>query len=102
LSFFDERTRIAEFEAELPRPQAEARALACCISEWMIHNPVRSAPDRCIECGGGDQSGKPLLPFGTEANGHAWLHSACWETWYPTRMATARAALAQIGIQGWP
>jgi hypothetical protein len=36
--FFDERAGIAEFDSGLPRPQAEAQALACCVTEWLNHN----------------------------------------------------------------
>ena len=33
--FFDERASIAEFDAGLPRPQAEAHAFGCCVAEWL-------------------------------------------------------------------
>jgi hypothetical protein len=44
--FFDERAGIAEFDGGLPRPQAEAHALTCCVAEWLNHHPVGSAPGR--------------------------------------------------------
>jgi hypothetical protein len=37
--FFDERVGIAESDGGLPRAQAEARAFACCIGEWLNRNP---------------------------------------------------------------
>jgi hypothetical protein len=40
----------------------------------------------------------PILPFGTESTGHAWLHSRCWPTWHAGRKAEAIAALAAMGI----
>ena len=46
-AFFDERAGIAEFDGGLPRDQAEARAFACCVAEWLNRNPVRSPPGRC-------------------------------------------------------
>jgi hypothetical protein len=41
LAFFDERVGIAEFDGGLPRDQAEARAFACGVAEWLNRNPVR-------------------------------------------------------------
>jgi hypothetical protein len=96
--FFDERANIAEFEAGLPRTQAETRAFACCVGEWLNRNPVRAPPDRCLGCGGGDHGHDPLLPFGIDAMGRAWLHSRCWTAWYAGRKAEAVAALAALGI----
>ena len=81
-AFFDERAGIAEFDGGLPREQAEARAFACCVAEWLNRNPVRSAPDRCLRCGEAEHDHDPLLPFGTESTGHAWLHSHCWSAWH--------------------
>ncbi len=52
--FFDERSGIAEFDGGHPRPEAEVRAFACCITEWMNRNPQTSSPDRCLACGGSD------------------------------------------------
>ena len=96
--FFDERAGIAEFDGGLPRGQAEARAFACCVVEWLNRNPVRSPPGRCLGCGGGDHAHDPLLPYGIESTGHAWLHSRCWPAWYAGRKAEAVAALAAMGI----
>ena len=98
LAFFDERAGIAEFDGGLPRLEAEARAFDCCVVEWLNHNPVRSSPGRCLGCGQADHSHDPLLPFGTESTGHAWLHSRCWPAWHATRKAEAIAALAAMGI----
>src|SRR5690349_12615211 len=50
-TFFDERAGIAEFEGGASKDQAEARAFACCITEWMRRNPVCSPPGRCLGCG---------------------------------------------------
>ena len=65
-AFFDERAGIAEFDGGLPREQAEARAYACCVAEWLNRNPVRSSPYSCLRCGEADQGHDPLLPFGAE------------------------------------
>jgi hypothetical protein len=91
--FFDERAAIAEFDGGLPRAQAEARAFAICVAEWLNRNPVRSPPGCCFGCGGRDHAHDPLL--NTE---HTWLHSRCWPAWYEGRKAEAVAALARIGI----
>jgi hypothetical protein len=97
--FFDERAGIVEFDGGLPRPDAEAQAFACCVVEWLNHNPERSPAGRCLDCGGGrDHAHDPLLPCGVEPTGHAWLHSCCWHPWYEARKAKAVAALAAMGI----
>jgi hypothetical protein len=96
--FFEERASIAEFDGALPRPQAEEHAFDCCIAEWLNRNPVSSMPGRCLGCGGGDHAHDPLLPYGIETTGHAWLHSRCWPFWYEGRKARAATALATMGI----
>jgi hypothetical protein len=96
--FFAERAGIAEFDGGMPLPQAEVHAFGCCLAEWLNHNPVNSPPGRCLGCGGVDRSRDPLLPFGVESTGHAWLHSRCWPAWYADRKAQAIAGLATRGI----
>jgi hypothetical protein len=98
LAFFDERAGLAERDGGLPRQEAEARAFEFCIVEWLNRNPVRSPPSRCLGCGQTDYSHDPLLPFGTEPTGHAWLHSRCWPAWHSGRKVEAVAALAKLGI----
>ncbi len=98
-AFFDERAGIAEFDGGLPRHEAEARAFACCVAEWLNRNPVRSPPGRCLGCGEAEHAHDPLLPFGTEPTGHAWLHSRCWSAWHAGRTAEAVAALSTFGIR---
>ena len=97
-AFFDERAGIAEFDGGLPRAEAEARAFACCVVEWLNRNPVRSPPGRCLGCGDSEHAHDPLLPFGVEPTGHIWLHSSCWPAWHDTRKAKAMSALAAMGI----
>jgi hypothetical protein len=97
-AFFDERAGIAEFDGGLTREQAEARAFTCCVIEWLNRNPVRSSPGSCLRCGEAEQSHDPLMPFGTESAGHAWLHSHCWSAWHAARHTQAVAALEAMGI----
>jgi hypothetical protein len=97
--YFDERAGTAEFYGGLPRVEAEARACACCVAEWINRNPTPSAPGRCLACGGGQQSYDPLLPFGTESTGHAWVHRACWRRWHRAREDEAIARLASMDIR---
>jgi hypothetical protein len=97
-ALFDERAGIVEFDGGLPKDQAEARAFACCVAEWLNRNPVRSPPDRCLRCGGGDYAHDALLPFGTDQTDLAWLHSRCWDAWHAGRQAEAVAALSTCGI----
>jgi hypothetical protein len=96
--FFQERVGILEFDGALPRPQAEQRAFACCIAEWLNRNPVGSMPGCCLGCGGVNRQGDPLLPFGTETSGHAWLHGACWSAWHRARRSEAEMALRALGV----
>ena len=98
-AYYDECAGIAEFDGGLPRDQAEARAFACCVSEWLNRNPVRSSPGRCLGCGQFDQPHDPLVPFGTDKNGHAWLHQRCWSAWHEGRKVEAVAALVNMGIE---
>jgi hypothetical protein len=98
LAFFAERAAIAEFDGGLSHEQAENRAFACCVLEWLNSNPVRSPPGRCLVCGESEHAQNKLLPFGTEQTGHAWLHSRCWEAWHASRKAEAVAALLDFGI----
>ena len=96
--YFDERAGIAEFDGGLSRGQAEAQAFACCVTEWMNQNPQTSSPDRCLACGGNDSTNDPLLPFGADPHGHAWLHSRCWDEWFNSRKSEAASELVAIGI----
>src|SRR5271169_2848514 len=38
-AFFGERAGIAEFDSGLARHDAEVRAFACCVAEWLNRNP---------------------------------------------------------------
>ena len=98
LSFFDERVGIAEFDGGLPQEKTEARAFDACVNEWLNRNLVRSPPGRCLRCGGRDLAHDPLLPFGVESIGCAWLHSGCWRVWSSNREVEAVQALARMGI----
>ncbi len=96
--FFDQRVDICKLDGLLPREQAEARAVAWCLAEWLNRNPMRSPPGRCFGCGGGEQPLDPLLPFGIGTDGRVWLHSRCQPAWHSGRKAEAIAALAAMGI----
>lgn len=96
-TFFGARARMAAADG-LTGIEAEARAFDCCVVEWLNRNPVRSPPGRCLGCGQIEHSHGPLLPFGTEGSGHAWLHSRCWPAWHESRKAKAVAELATMGI----
>jgi len=98
-AFFDERAGIAQFDGGLSREDAEARAFACCVAEWLNRNPASSATGRCLACGAPGGPRDPLVPFGTEPTGHAWLHHTCWSGWRAGRKSEAIAALATMGIQ---
>jgi hypothetical protein len=96
--FYEERAAIAEFDGGLTRDAAEARAFAWCLTEWLNRNFVSSPPGKCLHCGDGEHAQDPLLPYGVEQTGRAWLHSRCWSPWQAAREAKAIAALAAMGI----
>jgi hypothetical protein len=97
-AFFDERAGIAEFDDGLSRSEAEDHAFACSVSEWLNRNPVTSPAGRCVACGDREYGYDPLLPYGVEPTGHAWLHSRCWEAWHAARKREAAAALKAMGV----
>jgi len=99
LSFFDERAGNAESLGGVSRKEAEARAFACCVVEWLNRHPAPSLPGRCAWCGGAEMPGTIVLPFGTEPNHHTWLHAECWPAWRNSREAEAVAALAAMGVR---
>ena len=92
---FDERAGIIQFEGGLTRSEAEAQAFDCCLAEWMNRHAVTSSPDRCLACGGSENTDDPL----TKTHGCAWLHSRCWQGWHEARKAEAIAALIAMGIE---
>lgn len=98
-AFYDERAAIAEFDGALSWREADALAHACCVTEWLNRHLVRSSHDRCLWCGQAEGSQGPLVPFGTDTVGHAWLHHRCWEDWHARRKIEATAALAAMGIK---
>ena len=100
LGLFDERAGIAEFDGGLSRTQAEVRAFACCIAEWLNRNPAYSPAGTCFGCGSHEASNHPLLAFGIGNAGCVWLHSRCQPVWYAGRRAEAIVALAAMGIAG--
>jgi hypothetical protein len=97
-AFFHERAGIAEHDGGLGRRQAEELAFEHCVVEWLMRQSVRSNPGTCLRCGRVEDEDGVLLPFGTEASGHAWLHFDCWPAWHSQRRADAIAALATMGI----
>jgi len=99
LAFFDERAGIAENDGGLRRAEAEAQAFARCVVEWLNRNPASSPPGCCLGCGDRDHHHDPLLPYGIEPTGHAWLHSRCWYAWHSRRKAEATVALLAMGIR---
>jgi len=96
--FLDQRVGIPELGGGPQRARDDTRAFACCVAEWLNRNPVCSPPGRCLGCGAGEHAHDPLLPFGTEPTGHAWLHSRCWPAWYAGRKTEAVAAFSSMGI----
>ena len=42
----------------------------------------------------GEEVGSVVVPFGTAAGGHTWLHHRCWPEWY--------AQSRNRGAENWP
>ncbi len=99
-AYYDERAGVAEFDGAIPRTQAEQQAWQCCIAEWLCQHPVTSEPGSCAQCGRGDLTYGPVMPYGDAIHGHTWLHGECWPAWYAHRRQDAIAALAGFGIGG--
>ncbi len=98
-AFFDERAAIAEHDGGLRRAEAEARALDCCVAQWMAYNPpAANGPDRCAHCGGA-MADNEALPFLNGTGGHVWMHGGCHAPWMKRRRAEAEAALAALGVK---
>lgn len=49
-------------------------------------------PSRCAHCGKCEHSGAMVLPFGSSAAGHTWLHGGCWREWYAKQCEVLPAA----------
>jgi hypothetical protein len=98
LAFFDKRAGAAEFYGGVARKEAENRAFADSVVEWLDRHPAPSPPGRCAWCGGAEMPGAIVLPFGTEPGHHTWLHAECWPAWRDSREADAVAALAAMGV----
>src|SRR5262249_14365790 len=96
-ALFEERAGIAEFDGGLPRREADAQALACCVVEWLNRHPTPSTSGRCVWCGKPETPSAMVLPFGAGEQ-HAWLHAECWPTWHQARRAEAVLALRGMGI----
>jgi hypothetical protein len=98
-SRFDQRTAIAEHDRGFSRAEAERWAFECCVVEWLNANPTPSPAGLCTWCGEVEMAGSVVLPFGSEAGTHAWLHATCWPAWCKSRRLEAVAALRAMGIQ---
>jgi hypothetical protein len=96
-AYFDKCSAIAESNHGLSRVEAEARASACCVIEWLNQHPAPSTPGRCARCGKPESLSAVVLPFGTEPGTHTWLHAECWPAWHRARRAEAIAALQAMG-----
>lgn len=94
-AFFDERAGIAEHDGGLPRADAEAQAMECCVVAWMNAHPIKSDSDRCAHCGRPEAGGAQVIPFG---DGPVWLHAGCWREWQNKRKREAVEYLKTSGI----
>jgi len=96
-AFFDERAGISEVDGGQSKADAEALAFECCVVAWLNRHPEPSDPGRCAWCGTPDRDEHVVVPFGTESNGHTWLHRECWTHWHEDQRERARVALGPWG-----
>ena len=92
--FYEERAAVLEYDHELPKSEAEARAWEWCIVEWLNQHPAPSEPDRCAWCDKPEKVGM-IVPFGVEAT---WLHHDCWKPWHKKRSQEAASVMTKLGI----
>ena len=78
--------------------QFKCRTLEACAIEWLNQQAAPSQSGRCAWCGRPESPGAVVVPFGTEAGTHAWLHAGCWPSWYQRRREEAVLALREMGI----
>ena len=97
-ALFDERAGIAEFDGGMSRMAAERQAFECCVVAWLNRNPEPSEPGRCAWCGEAAASACAVVPFGTQTQGHTWLHPHCWSAWHQRRQQQARETLVNLGL----
>jgi hypothetical protein len=90
---------VLEYDHELPRAEAEARAFEWVIAEWLNHNPAMSDPGKCVWCGDSEQGTAVIVPFGGKSHGYAELHHKCWEPWMKERRDQAVEWLRGVGIK---
>ena len=63
------------------------------IVDWLNQHPTPSRAGLCGWCGKLETVAAVVLPFGTEAGGHTWLHAECWPEWHQARREEAVRAL---------
>ena len=90
--------RVREAKADLIATLAGDEARGACIVKWLNQHPAPSQSGRCAWCGRPESPGAVVVPFGTEAGTHAWLHAGCWPAWYQRRREEAVLALREMGI----
>ncbi len=63
-------------------------------------NPNVPRPDvsRCAHCGEREEVGSFVVPFGTAASGHTWLHHRCWPEWYAQRRNQEAEKRSVLGV----
>jgi hypothetical protein len=68
---FDKRSGIAASNNGPPRVKADAKALVCCVIEWLNQHPAPSHPGRCAWCGRLEAPGAIVLPFTASSQDHS-------------------------------
>lgn len=98
--WFEERLAVAMLDGEQSESDVRRIAWECCVVRWLDLHPAPTEPGQCAWC---DDTATPgnIVPFGTNAAGHTWLHPRCWQPWIASRRKAAEAKLKAMGIGGW-
>ncbi|MBM3492505.1 MAG: hypothetical protein FJX68_19110 [Alphaproteobacteria bacterium] len=105
---FEERAAILEYDAGLPRTEAERATVVevaheCAIVRWLAANPPPVAdPNTCAHCRQPETRDAALLPFLAGDDTHRWVHRRCWPDWHRARRLAAERALAAAGADTGP
>ena len=95
LAVHNDRARpcVSEEQESAGHQPPQRRTAEACIVDWLNQHPAPSTAGRCAWCGKPETPSAWVLPFGTEAATHAWLHAECWPAWHRARRAVAAEAL---------
>ena len=97
-AYFYERAGILEYDAHLPRPEAERRAYGMTLVKWMdVHRPSVDKLDVCAHCQS-DRPGAVIIPCLSGSGGHYGVHDKCLPEALEAMRQRGIAALSLCGL----